>query len=627
MKKRLIFLILIPALTWLLANGCDDKITPEPEPEPPAPSYSTANEIVSFRFDISKNLYYQEGDAAEAAIFPEQDSIHMLAPWYMEPEMAPVITVSPDAGISPVSGAKRDFSQGVVNYTVKAQNGDKREWKVLVEWQPEPGPPVSDNPRHPLDETDRYSIRKIPVYSNAYTAGSGIALNEDYGTSNWTGANGVYSIYFNVRADGELQLALRGRSGANSNTLNVKIYINGEQAEADGTLYDHTYAYGKTNMEDTLTLHRVILPVIRPGHIGNMVRIDLQATGARSGSYYFRFPELWVSGWATRGTGGFENSGLNYVPLSDEYYGRRGSMAVLTPDKPSGDMEYFYSELYVPEGQDVIGTYFACNGSDNGYAGIQVNSATERRVLFSVWSALSTDDPAQMGKYAPRLVRVNNDPEYKALMTYKTFGSEGSGGQSYLLYPWEAGKTYKMLTRVRPHPQPGKYPYSTLYKTWFHNGEKWIFLAEWRRMELDPADNGGTVTQPRWYSGAYHFIENFEVNQGNKTRYGTWNNDWYVGANGQWHETTSYVYSYQRGGSGERIDRAGGIMPAGSPQAGALFLKISGFFTDGVADDKRRFFKQPLNNRPDIDFDALNAMGADDPAEDNRIDPGEQYEE
>jgi hypothetical protein len=212
-------------------------------------------------------------------------------------------------------------------------------------------------------------------------------------------------------------------------------------------------------------------------------------------------------------------------------------------------------------------------------------------------------------------------------MNYTTFGNEGSGGQSYLRYPWEAGKTYKMLTRVRPHPQPDKYPYSTLHKTWFHNGEKWIFLAEWRRMELDPADNGGKVTQPQWYSGAYHFVENFDVTQGNKTRYGTWSNDWYVGANGQWYECTSYVFTHDATGDrGERIDHAGGILPAGHPQAGALFIKMGGFFTDNVNEPKQ-FFKQALNNRPNIDFNALNAMGTDNPAEDSRIDSGEQYEE
>ena len=33
------------------------------------------------------------------------------------------------------------------------------------------------------------------------------------------------------------------------------------------------------------------------------------------------------------------------------------------------------------------------NGFGEGYYGIQVNSDTERRILFSIWSPFKTDDP------------------------------------------------------------------------------------------------------------------------------------------------------------------------------------------------------------------------------------------
>jgi len=36
------------------------------------------------------------------------------------------------------------------------------------------------------------------------------------------------------------------------------------------------------------------------------------------------------------------------------------------------------------------------NGFGQGYFGFQVNSKTERTVLFSVWSAYETDDPTQI---------------------------------------------------------------------------------------------------------------------------------------------------------------------------------------------------------------------------------------
>jgi hypothetical protein len=633
MKKKHTFyskLWFIGIVAMFLLGNCEAPLYPEIDK--PDPTRSGINDILSFQLDLSQFAEYQEGDEAIVTIFPEADSISIQVPWYTGIIMAPTITVSPQATVAPISGSVRDFSQGTLIYTVRANNGEKKEWKVYVAWLDEPEPPLSDDPRRPLEETDKYTIHKIPVYSNAYTiSGSGMSLSSSNGIT-WTtsGATGLGSIYFNVRYHGELQLALRGSSGNTAsgagNTLRVRIYINGEQYVENGVPYDHEYIYNKRTMAtDTLTLHRIHLPAVPPGHAGHTVRIDLSVVGARSGSqYYFRFPEFWASGWATRGTGGSNGTGLNWVPLSNEHFGRRGPSVHIRPDKPAGNMEYFYSEVYIPEGQDQLGSYFMCNGFGEGYAGIQVNSSTERRVLFSVWSAFTTDVPSQTGKYMPRKVRVNND-EFRSSMTYQTFGGEGSGGQSYIRYMWEAGKTYKMLTRVRPHPQPEKFPNSSLYKTWFHNGDKWIFIAEWRRIELDPADNNGVVPTTKWYTNAYHFLENFTVEEGNKTRYGTWGNDWYIGADGTWYECTDYNFTNDATAqAGDRVDYAGGVLPAGDPQAGAVFLKMGGYFTENVRTNTR-FVKPAFNNHPEIDFTALNAMGTD--TGDSALDSGEQYEE
>jgi hypothetical protein len=474
------------------------------------------------------------------------------------------------------------------------------------------------------------SLYRVPLYSNAYVNNlrSRWALHPTDGTGRWTSDTTVYSVYVNVRGHGELRLALRGCSGGGAgrpNTLNVKVYVNDVLATAAGRPYDRDYAYGKEDPSvDTLSLHRLLLPEVKPGHAGNMLRVDLRAVGERNGDYYFRFPELLLSGEATRGVGG---AGLNFVPPSNAHFGRRGPSVHVRPDKPDGDMEYFYSEVFIPGGQDVLGSYFMCNGFGEGYAGIQVNSERERRVLFSVWSAYSTDNPSLMGKYAPRLVRVNNQPGYRPAITYTKFGGEGSGGQSYLRHAWQAGKTYKMLTRVRPHPRQDKYPNSSLYKAWFHDGAGWIFIAEWRRIELDAADNNGRPPRARWYTGAHHFLENFNPAVGNLARRGTWDNQWYISKDGEFFEPTGYLFTNDATASaGHRVDYAGGVMPAGDERAGAIFLKMGGYFTANVS-ARARFTKPAKNNRPALDFAALNAMGTDDPAADPVIDPGERYDE
>ncbi len=42
------------------------------------------------------------------------------------------------------------------------------------------------------------------------------------------------------------------------------------------------------------------------------------------------------------------------------------------------------------------------------------------------------------------------------------FGNEGSGGQSFLVYPWKAGMTYRFLTEVKPDGNG-----NTRYTCWF----------------------------------------------------------------------------------------------------------------------------------------------------------------
>lgn len=51
------------------------------------------------------------------------------------------------------------------------------------------------------------------------------------------------------------------------------------------------------------------------------------------------------------------------------------------------------------------------------------------------------------------------------------FGNEGSGGQSYLKYPWKAGQTYRVITRVHPDGKG-----NTAYYAWFFAPEE----GEWR---------------------------------------------------------------------------------------------------------------------------------------------------
>src|SRR5690606_38526648 len=139
--------------------------------------------------------------------------------------------------------------------------------------------------------------------------------------------------------------------------------------------------------------------------------------------------------------GGSATTEKVYYVKDDFYWGRRGPSVHLNYEVPTTeDILWFYNEITVPEGEDVLGSYFMANGFGQGYFGIQVNSEAERRILFSVWSPYETDDPSSI------------PDDYKIILLDKgegvhagEFGNEGSGGQSYRKFMWKAGTTYKFL--------------------------------------------------------------------------------------------------------------------------------------------------------------------------------------
>lgn len=98
------------------------------------------------------------------------------------------------------------------------------------------------------------------------------------------------------------------------------------------------------------------------------------------------------------------------------------------------------------------------NGFSQGYFGIQVNSATERRILFSVWSGFDTNIPGEV----PEAYRVELQSSGPGVIT-GAFGGEGSGGQSYLVFDWKANTTYGFLTRAQPNSGN-----STSFTAWFN---------------------------------------------------------------------------------------------------------------------------------------------------------------
>lgn len=306
----------------------------------------------------------------------------------------------------------------------------------------------------------------------------------------------------------------------------------------------------------------------------------LELQGLEKDSDYFPdIDAIWVGGDATA-------EGVTFVK-DDFYWGRRGPSVHLSYEIPKDkDVEWFYNELTVPKGEDVIGSYFMANGFKEGYFGIQVNSESERRILFSVWSPYKTQDPNEIPK------------DYKIILLGKgkgvttgEFGNEGSGGQSYRVYDWKAGTTYKFLLKGIPSENN-----STDYTAYFYAPEvgKWQLIASFRRPHT-------RTNLTRLHS----FLENFRTETGYMPRKATYGNQWIYDTKGQWHELTKAKFTADATArKGNRLDYAGGAA------TNTFFMQNCGFFSKNTPIDSAHE-RTPNENSPTIDFSSLEIPSPD----------------
>jgi hypothetical protein len=225
------------------------------------------------------------------------------------------------------------------------------------------------------------------------------------------------------------------------------------------------------------------------------------------------------------------------------------------------------------------------NGFGEGYFGIQVNSETERRVLFSVWSPYVTDDPRSIpDSLRIKMLRRGED------VHIGEFGNEGSGGQSFLRYNWKAGNTYKFLTQIHPDGKG-----NTIYTAYFFTPDenRWRLIASFLRPEINT-----------YYTRAHSFLENFITGQGHITRRVYFGNQWLRTINGEWLESTQATFTHDATArAGVRIDYQGGY----DSEQNKFFLRNCGFFHESTPFGDT-FTRREENQSPNIDFEALKGL-------------------
>lgn len=398
----------------------------------------------------------------------------------------------------------------------------------------------------------------VPISGNSWEANSSEKHRQVIGKSgieNWDNPATQINTYFRTGRAGAIELAIRVRVNTGKSKIKCQLGTESKILTVKNTSYD-TIKIGKFNLKNagyqTFTL------------------IGIE----KSAEDFAEITDLLIGGEAVDGSARF---------VKDEYYwGRRGPSVHLNYETPAdaGDVAYFYNEITVPAGNDVQGSYFMANGFGEGYFGIQVNSASERRILFSVWSPFKTDNPSEIpDDQKIILLKKGNDVNTGA------FGNEGSGGQSYRRYYWKAGNTYRFLLKGVPSEN-----YSTDYTAWFFAPEigKWELIASFRRPK--------TTT---WLKRPHSFLENFNPEYGNISRRANYSNQWVCNTAGKWTELKRARFTADATARKEaRLDYAGGR------EDGVFYLKNCGFFNDQTHIDS--WFVRPETGRhPEIDFTKL----------------------
>jgi len=375
----------------------------------------------------------------------------------------------------------------------------------------------------------------IPLGGNAWV--NEPAMITDEGLYGWSNAASVPAVYFRVSKVQDISLSLRARVPGGTSSLSISAGQTTITKELHNTAYD--------------TIHIGTFHITAPGYVKVSLR-GIRKTGAgyaEVSDLIIRLPQ--------------PDSDLVFVkPGSSYHFGRRGPSVHLIYDVPEAvkqAVKYFYSEITVPAGMDKTGSYFMANGFRQGYFGMQVNSATERRILFSVWSPFNTDDP----KAIPDSMKVRVIKKGAAVHA-NDFGNEGAGGQSFMQYPWQAGKRYGFLICAQPDTLKGSTTFSAYFKDVAAN--KWFLVASFSR----PQTLG-------YLNSLYAFVENFVPGNGNKTRMAYYTHQWVAGPDGQWLPIKQATLSVDATAKGNyRKDYAGGLLH------GELYMKNGGFFNHFV---------------------------------------------
>ncbi|MBT5061288.1 MAG: DUF3472 domain-containing protein [Verrucomicrobia bacterium] len=247
------------------------------------------------------------------------------------------------------------------------------------------------------------------------------------------------------------------------------------------------------------------------------------------------------------------------------------SVHLAYPVQSDREVAAFYCEMTALE--DPVHSYYMACGWHRGYFGMQVNSSSERRIIFSVWDR--GNEPTDPSK-------VENEDRVKLIkkgdgVFTGRFGNEGTGGHSHLKYPWKTDSLQKFLVTAKPKDET----HTVFSGYYFHpDSQQWMLISSWST----PGEGG-------YMRGLYSFSENFVGRNGHLLRKALYGNQWILDSKGTWHEQTTAKFSHDPTGREDRLDRYMGL------EQGQFFLSHGGFL-DGFTAYGTLFQRPASGTRP-----------------------------
>ncbi len=363
---------------------------------------------------------------------------------------------------------------------------------------------------------------RVPVFT-AYSEpkAEGLQLEEVKAVSAWRSADDRIVWYGELLAGGQLSVSLSLQlPPREAVTLRLSIAGQTREARIEGSDSTITADFGSFLIA-----------------AADYQRFELSGV-SKSGETFGQIEALNLSGPAAAG------ARFNLKP-------RRNAASVhLGYPTDAEKVEWFYNEVTVRE--DPVHSFFMACGFRRGYFGIQVNSPTERRIIFSVWDAGTEAIDRGKVKDVDRVKLLGKGDKVFA----GDFGNEGTGGHSHLVYDWKPGQTYRFLLAAKPEAD------TTVYSAYFYFPEKsaWGLIASFRA----PKDG-------KFLQGLHSFNENFWGTNGQKQRLAEFGPPWIRTQAGQWHQLTRAKLTHDATGKADRFDYGAGLA------RGRFYLSNGGF--------------------------------------------------